>query len=75
MAACAEYLHSHGVGHFADGGEGAAEVLFGFLDRFADSSDEFHRVQEQFALDVGVFVVFVEVRMVRRDTLKDVVRD
>ena len=63
VAARAEQLHAHGIGDFADGGDGAAEVFFGFGSGLADPRDQFHGVEQQFLLDVRVFVVFVEFRV------------
>ena len=75
VAAGAKHLDAHGVGDFTDGGEGTAEVFFGVLDRLADPGDEFYGIEEQFALDMGVFVVLIEVRVVCGHALQDVVCD
>jgi len=63
VASGAKEFHAHGIGDFADGGQGTAEVLLGFSGGLADAGHQFNRVQEQFLLDVGMLVVIIEFRV------------
>jgi len=75
VAAGGEHFHAHGIGDFADRGEGPAEVLLGFGGCFADAGHEFHGVEQQFLLDVRVFVVLVQLRVLGGYTAQHLVCD
>ncbi|MCY1231805.1 hypothetical protein D9M72_442660 [compost metagenome] len=67
MASGAEDLNTHGVCDFPHCGKGTAEIGLGLRHRFADAGDKLHCVEQEFLLDVGVFVVLVEFGMVGCD--------